>query len=250
MQRKTFLGLNWDYEFSKNFVVGGTFQFLNEQPLTTKVTMGSEPLKNTLWGLHMDWKKESQWLTNALNAIPLLNFTAPSQISFSADFAQLIAGQNHSVQGAASYMDDFENTKTRWSISTPTAWMMSSVPTPFEGSKLTNDVRSGYQRALLAWYYIDPIFTRRSSSLTPGHIKGDVNQLSDSYVREIYERDLYPNKRQNSYSEAASLNVLNLAYYPTERGAYNQPRPRPTRTTDQSQREVGRHDAPTGDHRL
>jgi len=221
MQRKTFLGLNWDYEFSKNFVVGGTFQFLNEQPLTTKVTMGSEPLKNTLWGLHMDWKKESQWLTNALNAIPLLNFTAPSQISFSADFAQLIAGQNHSVQGAASYMDDFENTKTRWSISTPTAWMMSSVPTPFEGSKLTNDVRSGYQRALLAWYYIDPIFTRRSSSLTPGHIKGDVNQLSDSYVREIYERDLYPNKRQNSYSEAASLNVLNLAYYPTERGAYN-----------------------------
>ena len=221
MQRKTFLGVNWDYEFSKNFVLGGTFQFLNEQPLTTKVTMGSEPLKNTLWGLHMDWKKESQWLTNALNAIPLLNFTVPSQISFSADFAQLIAGQNHRVQGAASYMDDFENTKTRWSLSTPTAWMMSSVPTPIEGSKLTNDVRSGYQRALLAWYYIDPIFTRRSSSLPPSHIKGDVNQLSDSYVREVYERDLYPNKRQNSYSEAASLNVLNLAYYPTERGAYN-----------------------------
>ena len=221
MQRKTFLGLNWDYEFSKNFVVGGTFQFLNEQPLTTKVTMGSEPLKNTLWGLHMDWKKESQWLTNALDAIPLLNFTAPSQISFSADFAQLVAGQNHRVQGSASYMDDFENTKTRWSISTPTSWMLSSVPTPFEGSKMTNDVRSGYQRALLAWYYIDPIFTRRSSSLTPGHIKSDLNQLSDSYVREVYERDLYPNKRQNSYSEAASLNVLNLAYYPTERGAYN-----------------------------
>ena len=221
MQRKTFLGVNWDYEFSKNFVIGGTLQFLNEQPLTTKVTMGAEPLKNTLWGLHMDWKKESQWLTNALNAIPLLNFTVPSQIAFSADFAQLIAGQNHRVQGAASYMDDFENTKTRWSISTPTAWMMSSVPTPIEGSKLTNDVRSGYQRALLSWYYIDPIFTRRSSSLTPGHIKSDLNQLSDSYVREVYERDLYPNRRQNSYSEAASLNVLNLAYYPTERGAYN-----------------------------
>ena len=221
MQRKTMMGLNWDYEYSKNFVFGGTFQFLNEQPLTTKVNMGTEPLKNTLWGLHLDWKKESQWLTNVLNAIPLLNFTAPSQISFSADFAQLIAGQNRKVQGSASYMDDFENTKTRMSISTPTAWMLSSVPSAFEGSKLTNDVRSGYQRARLAWYYIDPIFTRRSSSLTPAHIKGDVDQLSDSYVREIYERDLYPNKQQNSYSEAASLNVLNLAYYPSERGAYN-----------------------------
>ena len=221
MQRKTMLGVNWDYEFSKNFVLGGTFQFLNEQPLTTKVNMGEEPLKNTLWGLHMDWKKEAQWLTNALNAIPLLHFTAPSQIAFSADFAQLIAGQNHKIQGGASYMDDFENTKNRMSISQPTAWMLSSVPTPFEGSKLTNDVRSGYQRARLAWYYIDPIFTRRSSSLTPAHIKSDLNQLSNHYVREVFERDLYPNKRQNNYSEAASLNVLNLAYYPDERGAYN-----------------------------
>ena len=221
MQRKTFLGVNWDYEFSKNFVIGGTLQFLNEQPLTTKVNMGTEPLKNTLWGLHMDWKKESQWLTNVLNAIPFLNFTAPSQIAFSADFAQLIAGQNHKVQGSASYMDDFENTKNRMSISTPTAWMMSSVPYPFEGARLTDDVRSGYQRALLAWYYIDPIFTRRSSSLTPSHIKSDLTQLSNHYVREVYERELYPNKSQTSYSEAASLNVLNLAYYPNERGAYN-----------------------------
>ena len=221
MQRKTFLGVNWDYEFSKNFVIGGTLQFLNEQPMTTKVNMGTEPLKNTLWGLHMDWKKESQWLTNMLNAIPFLHFTAPSQIAFSADFAQLIAGQNHKVQGGASYMDDFENTKNRMSISAPTSWMMSSVPYSFDAARLTNDVRSGYQRALLAWYYIDPIFTRRSSSLTPSHIKSDLTQLSNHFVREVYERELYPNKSQTSYSEAASLNVLNLAYYPTERGAYN-----------------------------
>ncbi len=221
MQRKMFLGLNWDYEFSKNLVIGGTLQYLNEQPLTTKVNMGEEPLKNLLWGLHIDWKKESQWLTNVLNAIPFLHFTAPSQIAFSGDFAQLIAGQNHQVQGNASYMDDFENTKNRISISQPTAWMLSSVPKPFDGAKLSNDVRSGYQRARLAWYYIDPIFTRRSSSLTPSHIKNDIQQLSNHYVREVYERELYPNKSQTSYSEAASLNVLNLAYYPTERGAYN-----------------------------
>ncbi len=221
MQRKTMLGLNWDYQFSRNFTLGGTLQYLNEQPLTTKVSMGSEPLRNTLWGLHMDWKQEAQWLTNALNAVPFLNFTAPSQIAFSADFAQLIAGQNGSVQGGASYMDDFENTKTRYSISSPQAWMMSSVPTPFAGAHLLNDVRSGYQRALLAWYYIDPIFTRRSSSLTPAHIKSDLEQLSNHYVREVFERELYPQKTQTSYSQAASLNVLNLAYYPSERGAYN-----------------------------
>ncbi|MDD6853710.1 MAG: cell surface protein SprA, partial [Prevotella sp.] len=43
-QRKTMVGLNWEYDFSKDFQIGGTFQHLSEQSLTTKVSMGSEPL--------------------------------------------------------------------------------------------------------------------------------------------------------------------------------------------------------------
>jgi len=221
MQRKTMMGVNMEYAFSKNLTLGGTFMFLNEQPQTTKVSMGYEPLRNTLWGLNLSWKRESQWLTNMLDKIPFVNCTAPSQINFTGEFAQLIAGQNRKVQGSASYMDDFENTKSRISISQPVSWMMSSVPSEFPESKLIDDVRAGYNRALLSWYYIDPIFTRRSSTLTPGHIKSDLNQLSNHYVREVYERELYPQKSQNSYTAANALPVLNLAYYPSERGAYN-----------------------------
>ncbi|MBQ2043382.1 MAG: cell surface protein SprA, partial [Bacteroidaceae bacterium] len=88
-------------------------------------------------------------------------------------------------------------------------------------SKLTSDIRYGYNRALMAWYYVDPIFTRRSSTLTPSHIKSDLEQLSNHYVREVYERELYPQKAQNSYTSASSLSVLNLAFYPSERGPYN-----------------------------
>ena len=99
----------------------------------------------------------------------------------------------------------------------PTNWMISSVPSDFEESKLVNDVRGGYNRALLSWYTVDPLFTRQSSSLTPAHIKSDLNQLSNHYVREVYERELYPNKTQTSYNSAASLPVMNLAFYPTER---------------------------------
>src|SRR5574344_1974792 len=46
--RKTMLGINWEYDFSKNFQMSGTLQHLSEQALTSKVTMGSEPLNNTL----------------------------------------------------------------------------------------------------------------------------------------------------------------------------------------------------------
>ena len=221
MQRKTMLGFNADYEFNKNLTVGGTLMFLNEQPLTTKVNMGSEPLKNTLWGAHISWKKESQWLTNMIDKLPLIQCTQPSLITFNGEFAQLVAGQNHSVQGRASYLDDFEQSSIKNSLTQPTYWTISSTPSMFPESKLSNNLTYGYNRALLAWYYVDPIFTRRSSTLTPSHIKSDLDQLSNHYVREVHERELYPLKAQNSYNSASSLNVLNLAYYPNERGAYN-----------------------------
>ena len=221
-QRKTMFGMNWEYDFSKNFQMSGTIQHLSEQALTTKVNMGSEPLNNTLWGVNMNWKKESQWVTNMLDKIPFLHLTQPSNISFSGEFAQLLAGQSHGTQDNASYIDDFEDTKNTIDVSTPTSWIISSVPTMFPESKDKATLASGYNRARLAWYTIDPLFTRRSSSLTPSHIKSDLNQLSNHYVREVPVRELFPKRNQNSYSGATSmLSVLNLAFYPSERGPYN-----------------------------
>ena len=221
-QRKTMFGMNWEYDFSKNFQMSGTIQHLSEQALTNKVTMGSEPLNNTLWGVNLNWKKESQWLTNMLDKIPLLHLTQPSSISFTGEFAQLLAGQASGTQDNASYLDDFENTKNTIDVSTPTSWVLSSVPSTFPESNDKTTLRSGFNRSLLAWYTIDPLFTRRSSSLTPGHIKSDLDQLSNHYVREIYVNELFPNRNQSSYNGATStLSVLNLAYYPNERGPYN-----------------------------
>ncbi len=221
-ERKTMLGLNWQYDFSKNFQLSGTIQHLSEQALTTKVTMGSEPLNNTLWGINVNWKKESQWLTNVLNKIPFLHCTQPSQISFTGEFAQLIAGHASGVQDDASYIDDFENTKNAIDVSTPSSWVLSSVPSMFSEQSDNTTLKSGYNRAQMAWYNIDPLFTRRSSSLTPSHIKSDLDQLSNYYVREVYVKELFPNRNDNTYSGATStLSVLNLAYYPSERGPYN-----------------------------
>ena len=222
--RKTMFGVNWEYDFSKNFQMSGTLQHLSEQALTTKVSMGSEPLKNTLWGVNLNWKKESQWLTNVLDKIPFLHLTQPSQISFTSEFAQLLAGEAGGTQDNASYIDDFENTKNGIDVMTPTSWFISSVPSlNFEEDY--NDktgLTSGFHRSRLAWYCIDPLFTRRGSSLTPGHIKSDLKQLSNHYVREVYVKELFPLRQQNSYQGATNtLSVLNLAYYPSEPGPYN-----------------------------
>ena len=222
--RKTMFGLNWEYDFTKNFQLSGTIQHLSEQALTTKVSMGSEPLKNTLWGINLNWRKESQWLTNVLDKIPFLHLTQPSQISFTGEFAQLIAGEAGGTQDNASYIDDFEGTKTTIDVMTPTSWFISSVPSLNFKDDYSDKtaLSSGFHRSRLAWYTIDPLFTRRGSSLTPGHIKGDLKQLSNHYVREVYTKELFPLRDQSSYQGATNtLNVLNLAYYPSEPGPYN-----------------------------
>ncbi|MBR5593791.1 MAG: cell surface protein SprA [Bacteroidaceae bacterium] len=220
MQRKTVLGLNWKYDFSEDFKFGGTLMSLSEKPLTSKVDMGSEPLKNFLWGFNLSWKKQSQWLTNIIDKLPLISCTEPSSISLSAEFARLEAGTSKEVQSEASYIDDFESTENGIDISSPSQWVLASLPSGMQYSNLSNDIRTGYNRARISWYIIDPLFTRRSSSLTPAHIKSDLEQLSNHYVREVYERELYPNK-ESSYGESSTLSLLNVTYYPNERGPYN-----------------------------
>ncbi len=219
-ERKTMLGLNWEYDFTKNFQIGGTLLHLKEQSLTTKVAMGNEPLNNTMLGLNVSWKQKSQWLTDMLDKLPFIHATEPSQINFSAEFAKLITGKNNQSQSNASYLDDFEDTKQPIDISTPSEWSISSTPLMFKEATLSNNIEYGFNRSLLSWYKIDPLFTRRSSSLTPSHIKSDLEQLSNHYVREVSRAELFPN-RELTVGESTTLDVLNLAYYPEERGPYN-----------------------------
>ena len=225
MQRKTMMGLDLNYQFNPNLMVGATIMHMSEMPLTTKTTMGDEAIKNTLWGVNMAYKGESQWLTNMFDKLPLLNLSKPSQISFNAEFAHLIAGHYENKNtGGYSYLDDFESTQSNFDLSDPYPWQLSSVPyddsTPmlFPEAGLTNNIDYGKNRALLAWYTIDGLFTRKNSSLRPKYIT--TKDLSNHYVRAIETRELFP-QRQQSMSESNTLRILNLAYYPQERGPYN-----------------------------
>ncbi|MDD6209038.1 MAG: cell surface protein SprA [Bacteroidales bacterium] len=227
MQRKTMLGMDLNYEFSPNFNIGGTIMHLYEVPLTMKIDAGNESLKNTLWGFNTAYRTESQLLTNLLDKLPLLQLTKPSLITFNAEFAHLIPGHYENKYGGGySYLDDFESAKVGFDLRTAYPWNLCSVPYDngpnpmFPEATLSNDVKYGYNRALLAWYSIDPAMTRKNSSIAPSYIREDVEQLSNHFVREVYEQELFPN-RQASYGESAILPVLNLAYYPKERGPYN-----------------------------
>ena len=246
MQRKTLSGLNLEYQFSPDFNIGATIMNLREMPVTMKVNMGEESVNNTIYGFNTSWKQESQWLTNMFDKLPLLNLTVPSRINFSAEFAQLIPGHyKGKFGGDYSYIDDFERAKITYDLRSPHAWFLASVPydnrknAKFPEASLIDKIEYGYHRALLAWYTIDPLFTRRRNNLTPAHIKSDLEQLSNHYVREITEMELFPSK-DLAYNEPAMLPVLNLAYYPNERGPYNlNPNYNPDGTLQEPERKWG-----------
>ncbi len=227
MQRKTMMGVNLLYDFSKDFSVGATVMHYYEKPLTVKTAFGDESVKNTLWGANLTYKKQSYLLTNLIDKLPFVEAAAPSEISANLDFAHMIPGHyKNKYTGGYSYLDDFETSASGIDLRSPYAWSLAATPYNntstglFPEASLTNNIDYGKNRAQLAWFYIDGIFTRRNSNLTPAHIKNDLNQLSNHLVREVYEREIFPNK-DAIYGQPATIPVLNISYYPNERGPYN-----------------------------
>ncbi|MDD4712710.1 MAG: cell surface protein SprA, partial [Bacteroidales bacterium] len=124
-----------------------------------------------------------------------------------------------------SYIDDFEASEKPISLKDQSQWYLASTPYDpagglFPEAALSDNIRYGYNRSLLAWYTIDGIFNQNNSSQTPSHIRNDLEQLSNHYVRAIREREIFPD-RNLAYNQTGLLSVMNLAYYPKERGPYN-----------------------------
>lgn len=226
LQRKTMLGLDLNYHFTPNILLGGTAMYLSEMPLTTKTAIGNESIRNFLWGVNFNVDLKSQWLTNVLDYIPFLDLTSPSQIKLNAEFAHLLPGHYESkfVKGY-SYIDDFEAAQGSIDLMNPYAWTLASTPSQeenplFPEATLSNDVRYGFHRALMSWFYIDPAYNRKRSSLLPSYMRNDPDFLSNHYSREVQMQELFP-YRDYSANALSYLTTFNISYYPTQRGPYN-----------------------------
>ncbi|MBE3084884.1 MAG: cell surface protein SprA, partial [Bacteroidetes bacterium] len=223
-QTKTLVGTHLDYRVSDNFDIGGTILHLTERPYTQKVNFGEEPISNTIWGLNTSYKSQSQLLTKIIDKIPLLDTKTPSTFSFFGEFANLIPGHSRAISNAGnSYIDDFEASEIPLDLKSFNAWTIASIPQGqdllFPEARFNNNLVSGFNRAKLAWYVIDPLFLRNGSS-TPNHIKQNPDEQSSHFVREIYENEIFP-YRESPSGIPTNITVLNLAYYPDKKGAYN-----------------------------
>lgn len=228
LQSKAMIGTHLEYRFNKDINLGGTILHLSERPLTNKVDLLNIPISNTIWGFNANYRKEAPWLTRLIDKLPLIQTKEKSVITFSGEFADLIPGHSNVINASGSkageaLIDDFEGSETSFTLNQRQNWVLSSTPAGqpelFPEASLSNDLAYGYNRAKLAWYSIDPLFLRNNSA-TPSYIANNPAEQNSHFTREIQAQEIFPYK-ESPNNIPVSLQVLNLAFYPNERGPYN-----------------------------
>jgi hypothetical protein len=222
--KKTFLGSRVEHEFNQDFHIGGTVLYLGEKSYTQKINYGEEAIANTIYGADLSYNSEARWLTTFINALPGISTKAPSRIRVDGEFARFIPGLSRSAsERGTSYIDDFEGSKSTIDLRLPTAWAMASTPQNqrdlFPEAAAGTGLAYGMNRAKLAWYVIDnSVFYDSYTNTRPHNVSTE--ELSKNSVRQVLETEIFPN-RDIEAGTPTNISVLNLAYYPEERGPYN-----------------------------
>ncbi len=224
IQSKTLWGTRLDYKISNDFLLGGTLLHLGERPLTQKVNVTDEPISNTIYGFDWTYKTESRFITKLVDKLPFIHTKEPSNVTVTGEFAKLIPGHSNDIgQAGNAYIDDFEGSSTPIDIKNVGTWYLASVPYGqphlFPEASLSNNLAYGYNRARFNWYTIDPLFYN-NNSITPSYILNNPDLQSSHFVRPILETEIFPNETPAN-GLPTTLSVMNIGYYPKDRGPYN-----------------------------
>ncbi|MEO7045922.1 MAG: cell surface protein SprA, partial [Ferruginibacter sp.] len=234
LQQRSYMGLRLDYQ-AKNTAkeqlsFGGTIVRLSERPFFTKVDIGDDPIRNTMYGLDVNYRRDLPRLTKLLDKLPFYSTTAPSNINVYGEGAMLKPGHAPQIgKGNAGVVniDDFEDSKTGIDLRfPPISWALASTPKGATGdggnllfpeADSSNSLVYGKNRAKMAWYQIEQTLQQYKDPNNP--IGNNATLLSDPRVREVYQKEIFP-QRTTGFGES-QLVTFDLAYYPTDKGPYN-----------------------------
>lgn len=220
IDQKTMLGARVEYRVNKDVQFGGTVLHLNERPLINKIIIGEEPISNTVYGFDAAIRKESRGLTNLLDKLPFYDTKAPSDIQFNGEFAQILPNMPRQVRTAnengIAYIDDFEGARNTIDLMGFTFWKIASRPSHRFSLESGDILSSGYRRAKMAWYMIDPVFYDQPRQFGFDDASPSLNS---HYSRRVNPSEVYPGRDFNAGNNV--LTTFDLHYWPERRGMYN-----------------------------
>ncbi len=226
-QQKNFMGVRLDYLASKKLTIGGTIVRLGERPFFIKQSYGEDPIRNTMYGIDVDYRNNLPRLTKWLDKLPFYSTRAMSSVTATLEAALLDPGHPKQInsskkdKGGQVYIDDFEGTRANIDLRFPLiSWTLASVPQGnglFPESALVNDLGSGYRRAKIAWYNIEPTLQERRNSNNP--LGSNLAELSKPETRQVFQTEIFP-KKSTQFGEGL-LSTFDIAFYPRDKGPYN-----------------------------
>ena len=235
LQQRNYIGLRFDYTakntLKEQLSFGGTLVRLGERPFFNKTNLGEDPIRNTMYGLDVNYRKDVPRLTKLLDKLPFYQTNAPSTINVFAEGAYLQPGHAPQIgkgTNGVSYIDDFESSKSGIDLRFPqNIWTLASTPQGatdkagttilFPEAVLNDNLDYGKNRAKLAWYQIEQTLQQYKGNNNP--LTNDRIELSDPRVRQVYQKEIFPQKT-TGFGESF-LQTFDLSYYPTDKGQYN-----------------------------
>ncbi len=110
-QQRNFMGLRLDYlaksTASESLTLGGTLERLSERPFFSKTNYNEDPIRNTMYGVDFNYRKQVPELTRLLNKLPFYSSKEVSSINAYGEAAFLKPGHPPQINGLV-YIDDFE----------------------------------------------------------------------------------------------------------------------------------------------
>lgn len=231
LQQKNMIGLRADYQFSKKASLGATYLKLSERPITQKVNIGDDPIRNRIFGLDFNYSDEVPFVTKLVDRLPFYSTSEKSMVNFTAEVAGFKPGHAKGInleyvdnngntivenEGMAN-LDDFEGAVSSFNLGGYNAnlWSLASTPseltvdaTKFKESELVNHLAYNANRALLNWSTLD-LGTNRTTA-----------DNQNPYTQLINQTQLFTN-RQVQPGQQQQLFTFDISYYPSERGPYN-----------------------------
>ncbi|MBU8934407.1 MAG: cell surface protein SprA [candidate division Zixibacteria bacterium] len=166
--KKTLLGMRAVYDMGRDFKIGTTILYKSDKAEDRKPRVGQETAKAVIYDIDTQVKLHPNFLTSALDALPFVSTTAPSNLSVSAELAQ--SHPNPNVDGVA-YVDDFEASTEQLSIGTfRTQWQKSSIP--FQLTDSATELSRLLWHNLIDPYRVDEIYAKKETGAGQGAVRG------------------------------------------------------------------------------
>ena len=167
-------------------LLGMTFLYSNQSTPSRRVRVGSEPSRSMVLDANARLEFKPQFLTDLVNALPLVEAHTPSALRVNAEVAGSFPNPN---TRSAAYIDDFEGSSGSIPLSIfRAAWTPASEPTQ-------DGVRTALYPGRLTWYNpydrvrVTDIQPYRAESITAEQNIDDILVLKFAPRRSTYGTD-------------------------------------------------------------